>query len=87
MSARRFSKPKLGRTYLYYVCVAGAYHKRDTCLARTHHKAEEAEARVWDVVSRILEDPERLRAGLDYMIEQERRDASFAGDPAVETER
>jgi site-specific DNA recombinase len=69
MSARRFSKPEIGRTYLYYVCVAGAYHKRETCPARTHHKAEEVEARVWDTVSGILKDPERLRAGLTHMIE------------------
>ena len=83
MSARTFPKPK--RTYLYYVCVAGAYHKRDTCSARTHHKAEEVEARAWDAVSGILKDPERLRAGLDFMIEQERHSAH--GDPASETER
>jgi site-specific DNA recombinase len=85
MSARRFSKPKIGRAYLYYVCVAGAYHKRNACSARTHHKAEEVEARVWDVVSGILKDPERLRVGLDYMIEQERRDVH--GDPATAAER
>ena len=87
MSARTFSKPKRERTYLYYVCVAGGYHKPAICSARTHHKAEEVEARVWDVVSGILKDPERLRAGPDYMIEQERRGAGFAGDPATETER
>lgn len=86
MSARRFSKPEIGRrTYLYYVCVAGAYHKRDSCPARTHHKAEEVEARVWSVMSEILKDPERLRAGLVHMIEQERR--STHGDPAAETKR
>lgn len=37
----------------------------------------------WDAVSRILKDPERLRVGVDYMIEQERRSAH--GDPAIET--
>jgi site-specific DNA recombinase len=85
MSARTFSKPKIGRTYLYYVCVAGAYQKRDQCSARKHHKAEEVEAWVWDVVSRVLKDPERLRVGLDHMIEHERRGTH--GDPATETER
>jgi hypothetical protein len=40
-----------------------------------------------DVVSGILKDPERLRLGLDHMIEQERRGTSLAGDPAAETER
>ena len=69
MSACTFSRPKIGHTYRYYVCVAGAYHKRETCPARTHHKAEDVEARVWDTVSGILKDPERLRAGLTHMIE------------------
>jgi site-specific DNA recombinase len=84
MSART-SKHKIGRTYLYYVCVAGAYHKPSTCPALKHHKAEEVKALVWRAVSGILKDPKRLRAGLDYMIEQERR--SVHGDPTVETER
>jgi site-specific DNA recombinase len=85
MSARTFSKPKIERTYLYYVCVAGAYHKRETCSARKHHKAEEVETRIWDVVSSVLKDPKRLRAGLDHMIEQE--SLGTCGDPATETER
>ncbi len=37
------------------------------------------------MVSGILKDPERLRAGLDYMIEQERH--GVHGNPAIETER
>jgi len=85
MSARRFSKHKGERIYLYYVCVAGAYHKRDQCSARKHHNAEEMETQAWNAVSGVLKDPERLRAGLDYMIEQERR--GTYGDPATETER
>jgi hypothetical protein len=46
---------------------------------------EEVETRVWDEVSGILKDPERLRAGLDHMIEQESR--GVHGNPAAETER
>jgi hypothetical protein len=34
---------------------------------------------VWDLVSRFLKDPERLRAGLDEMIERER--AGMRGNP------
>ena len=30
---------------------------------------------MWDLVSGLLKDPERVRAGLDEMIEQERRHA------------
>ena len=43
------------------------------------------ETRVWDAVSGILKDPERLRAGLDYMFEQE--SIGVHGDPAAEVER
>jgi site-specific DNA recombinase len=85
MSARTFPKPGIKRTYFYYVCVAGAPHKPNACSARKHHKAEEVETWVWDAVSGILKDPQRLRAGLDYMIEQE--SCGVYGDPAAETER
>ena len=43
------------------------------------------ETRIWDAVSKILKDPGRLRAGLDHMIEQERRSAH--GNPATEAKR
>ncbi len=78
MSARRCQKPE--REYFYYVCVAGAYHKRGECSTRKHHKADELEARVWGAVSRVLKKPERLRAGLDRMIEQERGGRELAGE-------
>ena len=85
MSARTFPKPGIKRTYLYYVCISGAHNRPDTCYPRKHHKAEMVETRVWDSVSRILKDPERLRAGLDHTVEQESR--SVHGDPAAEMER
>jgi site-specific DNA recombinase len=84
MSARTFKKPKYGR-YIYYVCVAGSFQKRHECPARTNHKAEELEARVWESVSGILKGPERLRTGLDRMIEEERD--STHGDPDTQSER
>jgi flagellar motility protein MotE (MotC chaperone) len=39
---------------------------------------------VWSNVAEILKDPERLRAGLERMIEQERSGAH--GDPGAQTE-
>ena len=42
----------------------------------------ELEERVWDLVSGLLKDPERLRAGLDEIIETER--AGMRGDPESE---
>ncbi len=85
MSARSYSKRSSARTYFYYCCSAGGYNKPRICSARTHHKAEALETQVWDAVSKILKEPARLRAGLDHMIEQERRGTH--GDPVVETER
>jgi hypothetical protein len=52
------------------------------CINGKHHRAAEAEAAVWDLVSRLLKHPERLRRGLDEMIEQER--AGMRGNPDEE---
>jgi hypothetical protein len=52
------------------------------CINGKHHRAAEAETAVWNVVSGLLKDPERLRAGLDEMIEQER--AGMRGNPDQE---
>jgi hypothetical protein len=84
MSARTFTRPQTDRVNLYYTCVSGAAAKPDTCSAFKHHKAPDLEARVWSEVSEILKDPERLRAGLDRMIEQER--SSTHGAPGAHTE-
>jgi predicted site-specific integrase-resolvase len=45
--------------------------------------AVKVEAVVWDGVTKLLKDPEQLRADLDAMIEQERKDA-LRGDPDQE---
>jgi hypothetical protein len=52
------------------------------CINSNHHRAAEAEAAVWELVSGLLKHPERVRAGLDEMIEQER--AGMRGDPDQE---
>ena len=46
-------------------------HGKDTCPQRSL-RAEELKTQVWEFVSSLLKDPERLRVGLDAMIEQER---------------
>lgn len=84
-SSRSYSKQTATGSYFYYCCNAGGYNNSHLCSARTHHKALPLEARIWDVVSGLLKDPERLRVGLEHMIEQEARGAH--GDPAIETER
>ncbi len=74
-----------GRIYAYYKCSRLVRMGKDACSpnrVRTNHRAEEVEAKVWDLVSRLLKDPERLRSGLDEMIERER--SGMRGDPEQE---
>jgi site-specific DNA recombinase len=66
--------------YFYYRCARGGrqYEERP-CSHGKNHRAVETEAAVWRLVSRLLNDPERLKAGLEELIEQER--AAMRGDP------
>jgi site-specific DNA recombinase len=68
--------------YHYYRCPKRQRHGLEACRHNTHYKAAEREARVWEFVSDLLRDPEKLRAGLEEMIEQER--AGSRGDPGRE---
>ena len=83
MVATTVREKKTCPTYHYYKCPKRRRHGLDdVCSNRKHYRAERAEAAVWNLVSDLLKDPERLRAGLDEMIEQER--AGMRGDPDQE---
>jgi hypothetical protein len=71
-----------GNAYFYHSC--RAHHKLgDTgCTHRKNHPVEVVEADVWQFVCGLLQDPQRLREGLDRMIERER--AGMHGDPEQE---
>jgi hypothetical protein len=68
--------------YHYYHC--RKHHKRggDACAHKRSHRAADMEGAVWNLVAGLLRDPERLRIGLDAMIEAER--AGGRGDPERE---
>ena len=68
--------------YFYYRCPKRQRHGLEACAHNTHYRAAEREARIWEFVAGLLQDPERLRAGLEEMIEQER--AGSRGDPQRE---
>jgi site-specific DNA recombinase len=70
-----------GRRF-YYRCRTRSRDGAEACSHRKCHRAEEVESRVWDLISGLLKDPERLKAGLEEMIEQER--AGLRGDPDQE---
>ena len=66
----------------YYYCRNHRHNGDAECTNRKHFRAADLEGRVWDLISGLLKDPERLRAGLDEMIEAER--AGMRGDPEAE---
>src|SRR5918994_2688705 len=70
-----------GRRF-YYRCRTRNRDGAEACSHRKCHRADEVEPRVWDLISGLLKDPERLKAGLEEMIEQER--AGLRGDPDQE---
>lgn len=56
--------------YHYYRCGKAKDHK-ELCTYRKSHRANKAEALVWEMVSGLLKDPDRLRIGLEEMIRRE----------------
>ena len=71
----------LGRpVYFYYACRTRYKKGAEACSNAKHLAATRVEALVWEGVTKLLKDPDQLRADLDAMIERERRDA-LRGDP------
>ena len=70
---RRMSKARRtkGRGYPghYYSCPSRTTQGQDACPQVRGFRAEPLEAEVWALVRGLLEDPEKLRRGLDAMIE------------------
>lgn len=74
---------KAKKPYHYYKCFRRSDYKRGICDQKAI-RAERAEVAVWEFVSGLLKDPERIRVGFDSLIEQER--AAMRGDPDREAE-
>ena len=83
MVATTVREKKTSSTYHYYKCPKRRRHGLDdACTNRKHNRAEKTEAAVWQLVSGLLKDPARLKAGLEEMIQEER--AGMRGDPDQE---
>jgi site-specific DNA recombinase len=68
-----------GYTYHYYTCVSrNELRNMGSCRQRVL-RAEEVEAEVWEFVSDLLMDPEKVDAGMRRLIEQQRQ--ARHGDP------
>jgi site-specific DNA recombinase len=77
------NKPEGKSTYHYYVCRRRRTIGKKSPCSQKSLKATEVETTVWRFVSDLLKEPERIRAGMNTLIEQER--AEWARDPAAET--
>jgi len=75
LCATQSTKTKKGRLYAYdyYRCSNRNRYGAEVCSNTRGPKADELESVVWALVSGLLEDPDRLRAGLEKLIEEERR--------------
>jgi hypothetical protein len=78
------ARKKSGGRYVfcYYRCREGN-RKRDTCSNNKCIRSDKAHAAVWGLISELLSEPERLREGLEAMIEEERK--GMRGDPERES--
>jgi hypothetical protein len=69
--------------YFYYACRTRYKKGVEACSNGKYLAAARVEASVWEGVTKLLKDPAQLRADLNAMIEQKRRD-SLRGDPDQE---
>jgi site-specific DNA recombinase len=73
------TNPEGRRIYHYYLCIRRHELRKMCSCTQKALRAEEAEAAIWEFVSRLLKDPETIRAGMERLIEQER--SANWGDP------
>jgi site-specific DNA recombinase len=71
-----------GRLFHYYVCRRSPAARKVGECAQRCVRATRVEDLVWSFVSELLKDPDRIKAGLEELIEQEREAAH--GDPGHE---
>ena len=78
------ARKKSGGKYVfcYYRCREGN-RRRETCSNNRCIRSDRAHAAVWGLISELLSEPERLREGLEAMIEEERK--GMRGDPERES--
>jgi hypothetical protein len=69
------------KLYHYYRCHRSVDYRRNSCKQRME-RAQKAEEAMWEFVSGVLKDPERISVGMDALIEQKR--AAMHSDPKRE---
>jgi site-specific DNA recombinase len=69
------------KLYHYYRCHRSVDYRRNSCRQKME-RAQKAEEAMWEFVSRVLKDPDRILASMDVLIEQKR--GELRGDPERE---
>ena len=62
----------VSKTGLYYRCRKRVMYGKDICAMKKYLRADVVEPLVWEGVSEVLGEPERLRHGLQRMLENEK---------------
>ena len=75
---------KRSKRYFYYRCIKHRREGNEACANAESYRADELEGSVWEFVSGLLKDPQRIRKGLEVLIEEEQ--AGGLGDPQREGE-
>jgi site-specific DNA recombinase len=70
--------------YFYYRCPRRLRLSKEACPNSKNQRADRAELGVWGLVSGLLSDPDKLRADLERMIEQERNNLRSGPEEAAE---
>jgi len=76
---RRRNSRDSKRFYYYYRCKTRQHKGKDACQQWKSYRAGETEVAIWGFVSDLLKDPDRLRIGLEKMLE-EKRNGLVRGD-------
>ena len=79
-----YSNSKSGGRNHYYRCSRRRNHGKEACANGRGLSVRGVESAVWDFVRSLLEDPERLRCGIERLLEREGR---LLGADAVGEER
>jgi site-specific DNA recombinase len=68
--------------YVFYYRCTRAYGYDGECSHRKNHRADKLEPAIWELVSNLLKEPERIREGLERLIKEERQ--GMRGNPVQE---
>jgi DNA-binding phage protein len=76
------TKSKNGVQYHYYICEERRMLSGMSSCTQKTVSAHKAEAAVWEYVSSVMKDPERIRVSMNELIEEKRK--GIRGDPERE---